>query len=111
MDTNQTDNQEFICLNCGHVVKPLKMGIRNHCPKCLYSLHLDIFPNDNANDCHGLMAPVHTLQNEDGELLIVHKCLNCGKSARAKVALDDDYDIVLKIIKTENDEESNDQEQ
>lgn len=97
----QNEQQPFVCANCGKTVMPLKMGVRNHCPHCLYSLHLDIFPNDNANSCHGLMQAVATLQNEDNEMLLLHKCLNCGKTSRSLVMLDDNYEEILKILPTE----------
>lgn len=90
---------EFICKNCNfEVVKSENFKGRNHCPKCLYSLHLDIFPNDNANSCHGLMQPVGTLQTEENELLIIHKCSTCDKSSRAKVVFDDNYEKILEIL-------------
>lgn len=95
----QSKTIAFICKNCGFEVKENdNFKGRNHCPKCLFSLHLDIFPNDNANSCHGLMQPVGTLENEDKELLILHKCLQCGKTSRAKAAFDDSYDKILEIL-------------
>lgn len=91
-------SEKFKCINCHAVVEPLNFGIRNHCNKCLFSLHLDIFPNDNANACHGLMKPVEILYNEENEMLLLHKCISCGKTSRAKVALDDNYNEIYKII-------------
>ena len=34
--------ENFVCENCGAEVKG--DGFTNHCPKCLYSKHVDIFP-------------------------------------------------------------------
>ena len=48
----------FICANCGFEVKPLGYTSRNHCPKCLCSLHVDVNPGDRACECHGIMRPV-----------------------------------------------------
>ncbi|HCR42265.1 TPA: hypothetical protein DIV45_02815, partial [Patescibacteria group bacterium] len=31
--------EDFTCENCGHRVKG--SGYTNHCPKCLYSQHVD----------------------------------------------------------------------
>ncbi len=99
---NETETpQPFVCANCNHVVTPFSIGNRNHCPNCLFSLHTDIFPGDNANACHGLMQPVGTLQTEEGVMLVVHKCHNCGKSARAMVALDDNYEVILTLLPSE----------
>lgn len=89
---------EFVCKNCGYSVSPLKIGTRNHCTKCLYSLHVDIFPNDNANTCRNLMKPESAMQNANGEVMIIHKCTFCDKTSRAKVELDDNYEEVLKLL-------------
>lgn len=45
----------FVCLNCGYAVPPLGYSSRNHCPRCLCSLHLDVLPGDRASGCRGLM--------------------------------------------------------
>ena len=38
----------FICAHCGKEVEPLGYTSRNHCPFCLWSLHVDINPGDRA---------------------------------------------------------------
>lgn len=45
----------FPCRVCGRLVTPEGAGSshRNHCPNCLYSLHVDITPGDRAAACHG----------------------------------------------------------
>ena len=50
----------FTCKVCGWPVVPAGAGSshRNHCPNCLYSLHLDKEPGDRASDCHGRMEPI-----------------------------------------------------
>ena len=50
----------FTCKVCGWPVVPAGAGSghRNHCPNCLYSLHLDQEPGDRASDCHGRMEPI-----------------------------------------------------
>lgn len=98
---NQDDKPKaiaFVCEACGKSVSVLKVGVRNHCPHCLCSLHTDIFPGDNANECHGLMVAVSTLYDEDENMLLLHKCTSCGKTARARVEMDDNYDEILKIL-------------
>ena len=37
-------DEEFICENCKNKIKPLGYTARDHCPKCLCSLHLDNYP-------------------------------------------------------------------
>lgn len=90
--------QEFVCVHCKHVVHTQKIGNRNHCPHCLCSLHTDIFPGDNANTCHGKMMAVGVLYDKDNNMLLLHKCLECGKTARARVLPDDNYDEILKLL-------------
>ena len=52
------NDDTFICKNCGLEVKPLGYSSRNHCPRCLCSLHVDINPGDRANPCKGLLRPI-----------------------------------------------------
>ena len=57
-------NHGFTCAHCGAEVRPLANGsVRNHCPVCLYSLHVDVQPGDRASDCHGLLRPVGVEQS------------------------------------------------
>ena len=61
--TVQGTNNAFTCVHCGAEVKPLHNGpVRNHCPVCLYSLHVDVQPGDRANDCRGPMAPRYSIR-------------------------------------------------
>ena len=50
----------FVCAHCGKTVEPLGFTSRNHCPFCLWSLHVDINPGDRANECRGQMEPIRT---------------------------------------------------
>ena len=43
----------FICAHCGKEVEPLGYTSRNHCPGCLWSLHLDENPGDMGNNVNG----------------------------------------------------------
>ncbi len=83
-------NTAFRCTNCGLDVLPLSNGsVRNHCPACLHSLHLDVFPGDRASDCGGLMQPLDVEQHPKKGWMIVHRCQKCGHTGRNKAALDD----------------------
>jgi predicted RNA-binding Zn-ribbon protein involved in translation (DUF1610 family) len=87
----QGTNSAFVCQHCGLEVQPLGNGsVRNHCPGCLHSLHLDVFPGDRAADCGGLMVPVGVEQHAKKGYMIVHRCEKCGFTGRNKAALDDD---------------------
>ena len=53
------ENNGFMCRYCNREVQRLTNGsYRNHCPFCLYSLHVDRMPGDRNSDCFGLMKPV-----------------------------------------------------
>ncbi len=106
MGSEKLNKIEFVCVNCGCEVPPqIDSSIRNHCPKCLYSLHVDIFPNDNANSCHALMRPIDAIENE-GQLFLVHKCTFCDKSSKGRVVIDDNYEVVIKILNNKTDEQA-----
>ena len=71
----QKKSENFKCGNCGASVKG--EGYRNHCPKCLWSKHVDI----------------------RGEYVIIHKCQRCKAERKNKTAKDDDMDLVISIAK------------
>ena len=88
--TAQGTNNAFICAHCHEQVPPLQNGsYRNHCPYCLHSLHVDVFPGDRANDCHGLLVPVGADHTGKKGWIIVYRCKRCGELRRNKAALDD----------------------
>ena len=88
------NTEDFTCDNCGAKVDG--SGYTNHCPKCLYSKHVDNVPGDRANLCGGLMAPAR-VEYKSGEYSIVHKCLRCGAEKRNKTSLDDNFDELVRI--------------
>lgn len=84
--SRQTENCAFVCIYCGENVSPLTNGsYRNHCPCCLYSLHVDIKPGDRQSHCRGLMEPIALHQTKKG-WQIVHRCEICGKQSKNKIA-------------------------
>ncbi len=48
-------NESFTCENCQALVPASKKTCRNHCPHCLNSRHVDVFPGDRSESCKGLM--------------------------------------------------------
>jgi hypothetical protein len=59
MMARHLENTGFICKNCNEKILPVTNGrYRNHCPFCLFSVHLDNIPGDRANSCRGLMKPL-----------------------------------------------------
>ena len=91
-------NEDFVCLNCGKQVKKTKSSYRNHCPFCLCSQHVDVFPGDRLETCHGVMNAVG-LNQKHGEWIIAHKCRTCGKEQNNKTAPDDSKEALLELAK------------
>lgn len=101
--TVQGTNNAFTCAHCGAEVRPLRNGsVRNHCPVCLHSLHVDIQPGDRACTCHGVMVPVGLDQSGKKGWMILHCCSKCGFEGRNRAALDDpdqpdDWDALVTL--------------
>lgn len=81
----------FTCKHCGWPVVSQGAGTdhRNHCPNCLYSVHLDEEPGDRASDCHGQMEPIGVWVRKGGEWALIHRCTQCGKVGSNRIAADD----------------------
>lgn len=81
----------FTCKTCGWLVVSDGAGSnhRNHCPSCLYSVHLDNKPGDRESECHGRMEPIAVWVRKKGEWAIIHRCTICGKICSNRVAADD----------------------
>lgn len=86
--------ENFVCENCGAEV--LGSGYTNHCPKCLWSRHMDINPGDRAEKCGGMMEPIG-VELVSGKYDIIQKCQRCGAEKRNKVSEDDNLDIILAL--------------
>jgi DNA-directed RNA polymerase subunit RPC12/RpoP len=100
--TAQGTNTAFTCVHCHAEVPPLDNGsYRNHCPYCLYSLHVDINPGDRANECKGVLEPASVDYNSKKGWVILHRCQRCGEVRRNKAALDDsvsdDYELIVVL--------------
>lgn len=88
--------ENFTCEKCGEAV--IGNGYTNHCPKCLYSKHVDIVPGDRLAVCQGLMKPV-AIEGTQKSYMIVHRCLTCGYMKRNSVAEADSFDAVALVAK------------
>jgi DNA-directed RNA polymerase subunit RPC12/RpoP len=102
--SKKNENSAFICTKCKKEVVPLSNGsYRNHCPHCLYSLHVDNAIGDRQNNCMGLMKPVSVIYNSKKGYQIVHKCLKCSFVRVNKIAentqMPDNFEIILKLMK------------
>ncbi|MCL1858118.1 MAG: RNHCP domain-containing protein [Oscillospiraceae bacterium] len=94
----------FICVNCGKSVGTLKYTSRNHCPYCLFSLHVDINPGDRDNTCKGKLEPVLTEPSPDIKkgYIIIFKCKKCGEKVRNRAANDDNTALLIKLTNPDN---------
>ena len=84
--------EPFVCENCGQPVQPLLKGTyRNHCPRCLYSKHVDLDgPGDRLSPCQGLLQPTGIDQDSKKGYIILYRCTKCRKKSKNKAAPDDD---------------------
>jgi len=101
---------DFNCLNCGKLISEEALGTknRNHCPSCLYSLHVDIEAGDRKCECQGLMEPIGlTFKKEgidkygkerQGEIMLIHRCVKCNHISINRIAGDDDSEMILEIF-------------
>ena len=80
------NDASFVCVNCGKEVPPLGYTSRNHCPYCLWSVHVDVNPGDRANECRGILRAVGAMPDAKKGYIIVHRCEKCGKTVRNKAA-------------------------
>ena len=92
------NDNEFNCINCGKKIEKLKYTSRDHCNSCLYSLHVDIYPGDRANECKGILVPINVIQTSKKGQVIIYRCSKCGVEVRNIVAEDDDRETIYKIV-------------
>lgn len=88
-----------MCEVCGNLV--VGNGYTNHCPRCLYSKHVDNFPGDRSSNCRGLMEPTG-IRYKNSKYQIQFHCTKCGKVVFCKKADNDNFDKILLLIKKGN---------
>jgi len=86
--------ENFICEQCGASVTGT--GYTNHCPKCLWSKHVDIHPGDRSSPCGGSMQPM-SVGVFSGIEKITHKCVVCDFVRFQRVSEDDSRDVVIQL--------------
>ena len=92
----------FICAGCGREVPPLGYSSRNHCPRCLCSLHVDVNPGDRASQCRGLMKPIAVKADSRRGFVITHRCTVCGFTRNNRSQSDDDTELLIKLTNPYN---------
>lgn len=88
--------EDFACEKCGFEVKG--NGYTDHCPKCLWSKHVDNNPGDREATCGGMMEPVDVI-HEAGEDRVINRCIKCSHIKKNRMAVGDNYDVVFAIVK------------
>ena len=96
--TFQKNDNEFVCVNCGTKVSKLGYTSRDHCTKCLCSLHVDINPGDRQNDCKGLLVPISCTPSAKKGYIITYKCQKCGQLHNNKSAIDDSKKTLFSVM-------------
>lgn len=81
---------------------PLRRGYRNHCPSCLYSLHVDHEPGDRACPCRALMEPVALDYRPGKGHVVVHRCVRCGFVRPNRIAAGpeqpDELEAIIRLM-------------
>ena len=96
----------FRCSHCKwFVVSNSAIGTanRNHCNICLWSLHVDEAKGDRRATCKGGMQPIgltfkHAGYGKQGEVMVIHHCLSCGKLSINRIARDDSEQKLLCVF-------------
>ncbi|MDD4989072.1 MAG: RNHCP domain-containing protein [Candidatus Pacebacteria bacterium] len=88
--------ENFQCEHCGFDVSGT--GYTNHCPKCLWSKHVDIHPGDRANTCFGMMKPIGSVY-KGGEISVIQRCEKCNFEKKNKMGPEDTMDVLVSLAK------------
>jgi DNA-directed RNA polymerase subunit RPC12/RpoP len=86
--------EDFDCLVCGTPVRG--DGYTNHCPRCLWSRHVDVQPGDREAGCGGLMRPVG-VEARAHDTVLTHVCERCGHRRRNRASPVDDQQALLRL--------------
>ncbi len=86
--------EDFVCEHCQAAV--VGDGYTNHCPRCLWSKHVDVDPGDRAHSCGGMMQPIR-LQGSTPYYRIVHRCERCGFERINDVQKEDDPGAIVAL--------------
>ncbi|MCK6505125.1 tRNA lysidine(34) synthetase TilS [Myxococcota bacterium] len=89
-------DEAFTCAWCGAAVEPGGAMVRDHCPYCLRSLHVDVVPGDRAAGCGGLLEPV-SLELVGGQVHVHHRCARCGHRHRVRAHPQDEVPAGLSV--------------
>ncbi len=95
-------DENFKCSVCDKEVTKLGYTARDHCPYCLSSLHVDNNPGDRSCECHGILRVIGMEKGKKDDIKLIYQCDKCGMIKKNKMAVDDNYDLLLEILKKVN---------
>jgi RNHCP domain len=97
--SRRDDAGDFVCRRCNRPVNASAYGTRhrNHCPHCLWSIHVDEHIGDRQGGCLGLMEPIGVWVRRDGEWAIIHRCTSCELIRTNRIAGDDDAWALMSL--------------
>jgi hypothetical protein len=97
-------DEGFTCAHCRREVPPHGGTPRDHCPRCLRSLHVDVVPGDRAAACGGVMDPVG-MAIRGGDPVIAYRCRACGTERTNRAATGgtepDDAGVLVRLSRGE----------
>ncbi len=98
-DSKNPEKNKFICRYCGRAVKTEAPGThhRNHCPRCLRSIHFDDHAGDRTSSCTGLMEPIAISVRRGSEWVLIHRCNDCGTLKANRIAGDDNEVALMSL--------------
>jgi hypothetical protein len=100
VSTPTARDEAFTCDRCGYDVPAHGRTARDHCPRCLWSRHVDRIPGDRAETCRGLLEPVGVSRRGRGYDLH-YRCVACGAPRVNQALLDgdepDSWDAVVAL--------------
>lgn len=86
--------EDFVCEKCGALV--IGTGYTNHCPRCLWSKHVDVDPGDRLALCYGMMEPMR-IEGTVARLRVLNRCTLCGFERYNDIAQTDSLDAVISV--------------
>lgn len=88
--------EDFNCEHCGAPV--VGNGYTNHCPKCLWSKHVDNDPGDRLSHCGGMMRPL-SVERKGDSWILTNRCEKCGHEKRNEMSVNDNFDAAVVLGK------------
>ncbi len=89
--------EDFYCEHCNAYIEG--NGYTDHCPKCLWSKHVDNNPGDRACNCKGLMKPVSAVYYRNGRFKLNYLCTKCKVKKSVYSAVNDNQELLEKLVK------------